>query len=73
MIERVVNVSYMKSIKIVEVRDVTREKARKEIIDYMKENGRAYPSDIVDSLQLDFDMVLDIIKEFASEGRLKNR
>lgn len=51
--------------------DVSEEKAKKEIIDYLKNNKKAYPSDIADALQLDFDTVLNVIKELIKEGRIK--
>ena len=43
----------------------------KEIIEYLRENQKAYPSDVADALQLDFDLVLDIVKELVKEGRVK--
>jgi len=43
----------------------------KEVIEYLKKNNKAYPSDIADALELDFDMVLEIIKELAEEGRVR--
>lgn len=61
----------LESIKVIDVRDVTKEKAKKEIIEYLKENRKAYPSDVADALRLDFDHVLEIIKELIKEGRTK--
>jgi len=61
----------LESIQIIDVRNVSKEKAEKEIIEYLKKNKKAYPSDIADALQLDFDLVLEIIKELAKEGRVK--
>jgi len=48
----------LESIKVIDVRDVGREKATKEIVEYLKDNRKAYPSDIADALRLDFDLVL---------------
>ena len=39
----------------------------------MKNNKKAYPSDIADALELDFDLVLSIAKEVINEGRIKSR
>ena len=50
---------------------MSKEKTEKEIIEYLKNNRRAYPSDIADTLQLDFDIVLEIVKELMEEGRIK--
>ena len=61
----------LESIQIIDVRNVSKEKAEKEIIEYLKKNKKAYPSDIADALQLDFDLVLEIIKGLAKEGRVK--
>ena len=61
----------LESIKVINVRDVSMEKAKKEVIEYLRNNKKSYPSDIADALQMDFDTVLDIIKELAKEGRIK--
>ncbi|MBI2971008.1 MAG: hypothetical protein HYY37_01160 [Candidatus Aenigmarchaeota archaeon] len=61
----------LESIKIIDVRDLSKDKARKEVIEYIKDNKQAYPSDISDALKIDFDMVLEIVKELAKEGRVK--
>ena len=61
----------LESIKVIDVRDVGREKATKEIVEYLKDNRKAYPSDIADALRLDFDLVLSIVKELVQEGRVK--
>ena len=60
-----------RSIKVIYIRDVSREKAKKEIIGYVKNNKKAYTSNIADALRLDFDLVLEIIKELMKEGRVK--
>src|SRR3989344_7803562 len=61
----------LESIKVINVRDVSMEKAKKEVIEYLRNNKKSYPSDIADALQLDFDIVLDIVKELIKEGRIK--
>ncbi len=61
----------LEAIKVIDIRDVSEEKAEKEIIEYLKENEKAYPSDIADALRLDFDLVLEIVKELIKAGRLK--
>ena len=59
------------AIKVIDVRNVDNTRAEKEIIEYMKKNKNAYPSDIADALNLDFDAVLEIIKNLVRAGRLK--
>ena len=61
----------LESIRVIDVRNVNKETARKEVIEFLSENNKAYPSDIADSLGLDFDTVLDIVKELIEEGRIK--
>ena len=61
----------LEPIKIVDARNLPKEKAQKEIIEYLKDNKKAYPSDIADALQLDFNLVLSIVKDMIKEGRLK--
>ena len=61
----------LESIKVINIRDVSKEKAEKEIIEYLKEDEKSYPSDIADALRLDFDLVIEIIKDLAKAGRLK--
>lgn len=61
----------LESIKVIDIRNVDRDKAKEEIIEYLVENRKAYPSDIADALSLDFDLVLEIVKELSREGRVK--
>lgn len=61
----------LESIKIIDVRDIGREKVKKEVIGYLEDNKKAYPSDIADALQMDFDTVLAVVKDLVKEGRIK--
>ncbi|MBI5332915.1 MAG: hypothetical protein HZB65_05035 [Candidatus Aenigmarchaeota archaeon] len=61
----------LESIKVIDIRNVTKDKAMKEVLDYLKKNRKAYPSDIADALNLDFDLILEITKDLVKEGRLK--
>ena len=61
----------LESIRVLNVRGVDEKKAKKEILEYLKNNKKSYPSEIADALQLDFDTVLSIIKDLVKEGRLK--
>ena len=51
--------------------NVSKEEAEKKIIEYLKVNKKAYPSDISDALQIEFDLVLQAIRELMKEGRLR--
>lgn len=61
----------LEGIEIRQLREVTNSTAKKEIIEYMKENTRAYPSDIADALNIDIDIVFAVVKELQNEGRVK--
>ncbi len=50
-------------MRIIKLRDVPRERAKREILDYLRKKNVAYPSDIADELRLDYELVADIIRE----------
>ena len=60
----------LESVKILDIRNVPKEKAKKEIVEYLMKNRKVYPSDIADSLQIDYDLVLEVIKELMEESRI---
>lgn len=53
------------------IRDLEVKKTDKEILDFIKKNRRAYPSDIANSLNLDYDIVLIKVKELIKSGRIR--
>ncbi|OPY50977.1 MAG: hypothetical protein A4E49_02477 [Methanosaeta sp. PtaU1.Bin112] len=57
--------------KSLEDHDLDYEAAKKRVIEYFKENGQAYPSDIEDRLKLDYELVCKIAEELRREGRLE--
>ncbi|MGA9100118.1 MAG: ribbon-helix-helix domain-containing protein [Methanotrichaceae archaeon] len=59
------------AIKTIKYRDVDYETAKKEVMGYFQERGEAYPSDIEEDLELDYNLVRQIIGELKREGRLK--
>lgn len=58
----------LESVKIIDVRDVTKDKAKKEIIDYLKRHQEAYASEISEKLGLDLELVFLVMKELKKEG-----
>jgi len=56
------------SLKSVQIRNVSKSAARKEILDYMKKHKESYASDISEELGLDLDLVFAIMKELSSKG-----
>ena len=60
----------LSEIKVVKCRDVDYETAKKEILGYFKKQREAWPDDVAQDLELDFDLVMGITKELRKEGRL---
>ena len=56
------------SMKVVEMRGVSKTQARKEIMDYMKKHKEAYASDISEELGIDLDLIFSVMKELDKEG-----
>lgn len=61
----------LQAVEVIEVRNVSKRKAKKEILDYLKKNRKAYPSDIADALRLDIDLVMVMVRELIQEGRIR--
>ena len=59
------------AIKVIKCRDVDYETAKKEIIGYFQRKHEAYPDEISQDLELDFDLVRQITSELKKEGRLE--
>jgi len=38
---------------------------------YFQERGKAYPSDVEEDLELDYELVCQIVEELKREGRLE--
>jgi len=60
----------LQSIEVIELREVGYKQAKKEVLEYYKHHGEAYPSDAADDLQLDFKLVHKIVAELRKEGKL---
>ena len=58
------------AIKTIKYRDVDYETAKKEVMGYFQDRGEAYPSDIEEELERDYDLIRQIIDELKREGRL---
>jgi len=59
------------AIKTIKYRDVDYETAKKEVMGYFQERGEAYPSEIEEDLELDYDLIRQIVDELKREGRLE--
>ena len=56
------------SLKVIEMRKMSKTEAKKEILDYMKKHTEAYASDVSEELGIDLDLVFSVMKELYSEG-----
>lgn len=59
--------------QILEIRDLSREQAKKEVRAFFKaHHGETiYPSDVMEALSLDYDLVYEICEELEQEGKIK--
>ncbi|WP_456330690.1 winged helix-turn-helix transcriptional regulator [Archaeoglobus sp.] len=58
----------LKGLEVVELRDVPREQAKKEIMEYISGKERVWADEIAEALRLDLSLVNDILMELWSEG-----
>lgn len=61
----------LQKIAIVAAKDISQEELRKQLIAYIKEKGKAYPSDIASDLGVPYFSVSAAIKELVEEGILE--
>jgi hypothetical protein len=59
--------------KVLEVREIPREQAKEEIRAFFKDHhGKAiYPSDVMEALSLDYDLVYELCEELEREGMVR--
>jgi hypothetical protein len=59
--------------KFLEIREIPRDQAKEEIRAFFKaHDGEAiYPSDVMEALSLDYDLVYEICEELEKEGMVK--
>lgn len=60
----------IKAIKVIKVRDVDYDTAKKEVLGYYRSYSEAYDYQVADDLELDYELVCQIVDELESEGRL---
>jgi hypothetical protein len=58
------------AIKNIKYRDLDYDTAKKEVMGYFQERGEAYPSEVEEDLELDYELVCQITEELKREGRL---
>jgi hypothetical protein len=59
--------------RCLEIREIQREQAKEEVQTYFKEHHgeTIYPSDIMEALSLDYELVYEICEELEREGMVK--
>lgn len=61
----------LKGFKVIQVREIPRKQAEKEILAFVKKKGRAFTSEIADELRLDVIVVNDMLQKLAEKGVVK--
>lgn len=61
----------LKGTEVIKIREVSRRQARKEILEFLQKNERAWSSEIADSLRIDLTLVNRILEELWDEKRVR--
>ena len=61
----------LKGTEVIKIREVSRRQARKEILEFLEKNDRAWSSDIADSLRIDLTLVNRVLEELWNEKRVQ--
>jgi hypothetical protein len=71
--EKVAVMQHNSAEKIMQLREIPREQAKAEIRKFFQDHHgeSVYPSDILESLHLDYDLVYEICEELEKEGKIK--
>ena len=56
-------------LQVESIRDVSRQQAQDEILNYLKSHAFAYPSDIASELQLDLALVMDVVQDLLKKRK----
>ena len=61
----------VKEMKIIRVRRLSKDQAKREVVDYLKEKKEAETFDIANDLRLDLEITMQALKELWEEGSIK--
>jgi len=61
----------MNNIEIVDIQDINKDEAKKQIIDYFKTHKTAWISELAEVLRLDIELIIEITDELEKEGKVK--
>lgn len=59
------------NMEIINLREISVEEAKREILQLLKNKDLAYPSDVADELRLDLKTTIKAIKELWQEGKIE--
>lgn len=54
--------------KVVYLREITLEQAKKEIVEHLRRHGSAYVSEIAEDLGIEIELAFKAVKELGKEG-----
>ncbi|OPX60328.1 MAG: hypothetical protein A4E25_00613 [Methanobacterium sp. PtaB.Bin024] len=60
----------LKAIKVIKIREIDYDTAKKEILGYYKNYSESYDYEVADDLELDYEFVCQVLNELEQEGRL---
>jgi DNA-binding MarR family transcriptional regulator len=58
-------------VEVVKIREISRSQARKEILEFLDREDKAWSSDIADGLRLDISLVNRILEELWGEKKVE--
>ena len=61
----------LRDTKVIKVRDVNYDEATREVLDYYRTYKEAYPHEVADALELDYDLVWKITEELKRDRKLE--
>ncbi len=61
----------LRATKVIKARDITYDDAKKEVLGYYRSYKEAYPYEVAEDLELDYDLVWTITEELKEENRLE--
>jgi len=60
----------LRAIKVIKVRDIDYNTAKKEVLGYYQSYQEAYDYEVSEDLEIDYELVCEITEELEREGRL---
>jgi len=60
----------LRSTKVIKVRDIDYNTAKKEVLGYYQSYHEAYDYEVSEDLEIDYELVCEITEELEREGRL---